>query len=142
MKLVFDRHCPQTSPSSFSFLASCSAAPTKARNAIEAESIRLAAVGLTIAWVADQSAKPHIIGCRVIENTPLGSPMLVTGFPGDGKAGLRRSEPTNSTEPSHINRVAKLNPHCPASHSGCGASADAGLYALIIQAKVSSETSE
>ena len=42
-----------------------------------------------------------------------------------GSAGLRRSEPTNRTEPSHISRVAgDPQPHRPASHSGCGSSAD------------------
>ena len=82
-----------------------------------------AMTGLIIAWTRAQIAKLHIIGWRVIANTPRGSAICVTGLPGAGKAGLLRNDPTSRTDAIHMSAVATPHSHSGRAHRSSGASA-------------------
>ena len=65
-KLVRAPQCRHASPISRAFLASCPADPTSARKAMIADRTICPGVGITSPCASAQSAKPHIIGWRVI----------------------------------------------------------------------------
>ena len=105
-------HSCHASPISSAFLRSCSADADQRQ---DQRSRRRApapwAWRRRIKWTIAHKAKPHIIGWRVIANTPVG-PLVRARAP--GSAGLPTNEPTNRIEPSHISRRRRSTPLRPA----------------------------
>ena len=97
-------------------------------------------VGQTRMWTMPHRAKAHIIGCRVMANTPLGSRAARSAPPGPGSAGLPKKEPTRRMLASSMKSAPAIHSQSGVSHSG--GSGGIARAARMIQAKVASATIE
>ena len=74
--------------------------------------------GLTRTCDSDHSAKLHIIGCRVIANTPRAGCVASLSAPGAGSAGLRTNEPSSRMLAASITMVDTVHRPSPTFQSG------------------------
>ncbi len=63
------------------------------------------------------SAKPHIIGWRVIANTPRGAGTVLGVPAGSGIAGLPRNDPISRIDANSVSRLATAHSASPTGHS-------------------------
>ena len=91
---------------------------------------------------AAQSAKDHIIGCRVTWKTPCGASAACAAARGSGRAGLRWKEPASRIEAMSMMAVARAHMASPAPfHSGVPPGPTA-RNARAAQTNVASATSD
>ncbi len=99
-------------------------APPSARMMIAPSSTSALGMAISVRWTAAQIAKPHIIGWRVIANTPFGPPRSVRAR--RPAPDCRRTSRRAGSTPSHIATSPAIQPASPAFHSG-GLAADRGV---------------
>ena len=85
---------------------------------MKAHSTITAGRGLTSTCASDQSAKLHIIGCRVIANTPRAGCVASFSLPGAGSAGLRTNEPSRRILAASMMTVEIIHSPSPTLQSG------------------------
>src|SRR3546814_11666705 len=77
-----------------------------------------AGVGIASACAKAHSAKAHIIGWRVIANTPRGAACAAKAAPGAGSAGLPISDPMNRMLANSTISEASAHSGSSTTHSG------------------------